>query len=53
MISSPPFPVDLIDMPDGDVMLLPAVWPVRLTPEQRVRLGEMLLRSDTPGLSAE
>jgi hypothetical protein len=49
MISSPPFPVDVVDMPNGDVLLLPAVWPARLTPEQQKDLGERLLaNADTP-----
>jgi hypothetical protein len=30
-------------MRNGDILLLPAVWPVRLTPEQQVELGERLL----------
>ncbi|MBE1565291.1 hypothetical protein [Nonomuraea africana] len=38
-------------MPNGDVLVLPAVWPVRLNPEQRRQLGELLLNSDTQGLS--
>lgn len=53
MIASPSFPVDVVDMPNGDVMLLPAVWPVRLTPEQRRLLGELLLGPDTPRNTAE
>lgn len=49
MISSPPLPVDILTLPNGDVLLLPAVWPVRLTPEQQRQLGELLLAgSDTP-----
>lgn len=49
MIASPPLPIDLVPMPNGDVMLLPAVWPVRLTPEQRKQLAELLLaETDAP-----
>ena len=49
VISCPPLPVDIVDMPNGDVLILPAVWPVRLTPEQQKALGERLLKqSDTP-----
>ncbi|GGK61588.1 hypothetical protein Sme01_03350 [Sphaerisporangium melleum] len=44
MISSPPrLPVDVVRLPGGDVLLLPAVWPVRLTPEQRTHLARVLL----------
>ncbi|GGP10770.1 hypothetical protein GCM10012278_51740 [Nonomuraea glycinis] len=49
MISSPPFPVDLVEMPNGDLMMLPAVWPVRLTPEQQRQLVERLLAADPGG----
>jgi hypothetical protein len=42
---SPPFPVNLVDMSNGDVLMLPAMWPVRLTPEQRRQLVERLLDS--------
>ncbi len=50
VISSPPFPVDVLTCPNGDVMLLPAVWPVRLTPAERRRLAGQLLAfdDDTP-----
>ncbi|MEV4246980.1 hypothetical protein AB0J63_26650 [Streptosporangium canum] len=53
MISSPPFPVDLAWLDSGEVLVLPAVWPVRLDAEQRRRFAERLLagppdRSDTP-----
>ncbi|GAA2365803.1 hypothetical protein GCM10010404_20320 [Nonomuraea africana] len=51
MISSPALPLDIVAMPNGDVLVLPAVWPVRLNPEQRRQLGELLLNSDTQGLS--
>ncbi|GAA2697815.1 hypothetical protein [Nonomuraea recticatena] len=53
MISSPSLPLDLVALPNGDVLVLPAVWPVRLTPEQRRQLGELLLDSDTRGLSVQ
>ncbi len=44
MISSPPkLPVDVMRLPGGDVLLLPALWPVRLTPEQRVQFALALL----------
>lgn len=42
VISCPALPVDVIDLPNGDTLLLPAVWPVRLTPEQRQRLAAIL-----------
>lgn len=45
------FPVDVVALPGGDVLLLPAVWPVRLTAEQRETLREMLA-DDTPSPSA-
>ena len=35
-------------LPDGDVLLLPAIWPVRLTPEQQQALAQDLLDSATP-----
>jgi hypothetical protein len=35
-------------MPNGDLLMLPAVWPVRLTLEQRRQLVERLLAAD-PG----
>ncbi|WP_269433610.1 hypothetical protein [Nonomuraea sp. SBT364] len=34
-------------MSNGDVLMLPAVWPVRLTPEQRRQLVERLLDTET------
>ncbi len=49
MISSPPFPVDLVEMSNGDLLMLPAVWPVRLTPEQQRQLVERLLAADPGG----
>ncbi|WP_202637926.1 hypothetical protein [Bailinhaonella thermotolerans] len=42
MVESPPFPVDLVRLPGGDVMMLPAVWPVRLTPLQQLELADRL-----------
>jgi hypothetical protein len=51
VISSPSFPVELVGLPNGDVLMLPAVWPVRLTPEQRRQLAERL--QDVAGDSAE
>ena len=36
-------------MPNGDLLMLPAVWPVRLTPEQRRQLVERLLAADPDG----
>ncbi|MGV9307043.1 MULTISPECIES: hypothetical protein [unclassified Nonomuraea] len=42
MIAPPAFPLDLVAMPNGDVLVLPAVWPVRLTPEQQHQLAEIL-----------
>ena len=44
MISSPAHPVTIWRLPDGDVLLLPALWPVRLNPEQQRALAEELLR---------
>lgn len=43
MISSPAHPVTIWRLPDGDVLLLPALWPVRLTREQQRELAEELL----------
>lgn len=43
VISSPSFPVELVGLRNGDVLMLPAVWPVRLTPEQQRQLVERLL----------
>lgn len=43
MISSPAPPVTIWRLPDGDVLLLPALWPVRLTREQQRELAEELL----------
>lgn len=45
MVTSPP-PVNIVPCAGGDVMLLPAMWPVRLTPEQRRRLASDLLAFD-------
>jgi hypothetical protein len=45
------FPVDVVALPNGDVLLMPAVWPVRLTAEQRETLREMLA-DDTLSLPA-
>lgn len=40
-------PVVLLPCPrSGDVLLLPAVWPVRLGPAQRRQLAEQLLAYD-------
>lgn len=36
------YPLDVVHLPNGDVLLLPAVWPVRLTPRQREELCERL-----------
>ncbi|MFG1941625.1 hypothetical protein [Nonomuraea sp. NPDC048826] len=38
MISSPSFPVEIVGLSNGDVLMLPAVWPVRLTPDQQRQL---------------
>ena len=46
VISSPPRPVTIVPRPDGDVMLLPAMWPVMLTPEERRQLAADLLALD-------
>ncbi|MDA0638377.1 hypothetical protein OUY22_33645 [Nonomuraea sp. MCN248] len=45
MIPSPSFPVQLVGLANGDVLMLPAVWPVRLTPNQRRQLVERLQES--------
>ena len=37
-------------MPNGDLMMVPAVWPVRLTPEQQRQLVERLLAADPGGV---
>ncbi|MET8985863.1 hypothetical protein ABZW49_10480 [Nonomuraea wenchangensis] len=42
MNGNPKYPLDVFHMPNGDVLLLPAVWPVRLTPQQRKELCEQL-----------
>jgi hypothetical protein len=36
-------------MSNGDLLMLPAVWPVRLTPEQQRQLVERLLAADPGG----
>lgn len=46
MISSPPRIVDIVARPNGDVILLPAMWPVRLTPDDRRALAAQLLAFD-------
>lgn len=47
MISSPPRqPVIIAPCPNGDVLLLPALWPVRLTPAERRQLAADLLALD-------
>lgn len=48
MLSPPPsLPVTLLPCPrSGDVLLLPAVWPVRLDPAQRRQLALRLLALD-------
>ncbi len=49
MISSPlRLPVDVMPMPNGDVLLLPALWPVRLTRDQQHALGRLLLGEECP-----
>lgn len=45
MIASP-FPVTIVPCSGGDVMLLPALWPVRLTPDERRLLAADLLALD-------
>lgn len=46
MIASPPRSVDIVARPNGDVILLPAMWPVRLTPEERRAFAAELLAFD-------
>ncbi|MER7126763.1 hypothetical protein [Micrococcus luteus] len=47
MIASPPrSPVDIAPLADGDILLLPALWPVKLTPTQRRELAQALLDLD-------
>jgi len=48
MIAAPAHPVTVWRLPDGDVLLLPAIWPVRLNPEQQQALAQDLLDSATP-----
>lgn len=44
MIPNPPaYPVDIVRCPNGDVLLLPALWPVRLTPDERRQFAADLL----------
>jgi hypothetical protein len=38
--------VDIVRCPNGDVLLLPALWPVRLTPIQRRAFAAALLAVD-------
>ncbi len=52
MIASPPtLPVTVMRLPGGDVLLLPALWPVRLTPQQRVQLARELLGEECADLT--
>ena len=44
------FPVQLVSLPGGDVLMLPAVRPVRLTPEQQRQLVERLEEAADSGL---
>lgn len=48
VIASPPrpIPVDIVTLTDGDILLLPALWPVRLTPDQRRAFAQILLGLD-------
>ncbi|MEU9886972.1 hypothetical protein [Sphaerisporangium sp. NPDC051011] len=46
--SPPKPPVDVLRLNNGDVFLLPALWPVRLTPEQRVQFARVLLGEECP-----
>jgi hypothetical protein len=46
VIASPSRPVTVMSCPNGDVMLLPALWPVRLTPDERRDLAKELLAYD-------
>ncbi|MFC3986808.1 hypothetical protein [Streptosporangium jomthongense] len=42
-----PRPLDIVPILDGDdVMLLPAMWPVRLTPDERRAFAQALLDLD-------
>ncbi|MFC6678459.1 hypothetical protein ACFQE7_21190 [Nonomuraea ferruginea] len=50
VISSPSFPVEFVGLSNGDVLMLPAVWPVRLTPEQQGQLVERLREAARPDL---
>ncbi|MEU4579419.1 hypothetical protein ACBI99_13910 [Nonomuraea sp. ATR24] len=45
--------MNLVGMSNGDVLMLPAVWPVRLTPEQRRQLVERLLDAETEELGVD
>lgn len=53
VLLSPSFPVQLVTLPNGDVLMLPAVWPVRLTPEQQRQLVERLEEAATPEVEPE
>ncbi|MFI6296827.1 hypothetical protein ACIBEJ_34920 [Nonomuraea sp. NPDC050790] len=46
MVIAPPHPVTVVPCADGDVLLLPAMWPVRLTPDDRRALAHELLAFD-------
>lgn len=47
MLSSPAAPVTVVPcIGSDDVMLLPALWPVRLSPEARRELAAQLLAMD-------
>lgn len=46
MLSLPRRPVLISPCPNGDVLLLPALWPVRLTPDERRKLAADLLDFD-------
>ncbi|GAA0402870.1 hypothetical protein GCM10009530_63550 [Microbispora corallina] len=48
MLPSPPrSPVDVVPCPrSDDVWLLPAMWPVRLSPAERRELAQLLLAYD-------
>ncbi|MEV4096952.1 hypothetical protein [Streptosporangium saharense] len=49
MIATPPRQIDIVPILDeDDVMLLPAMWPVRLTPDQRRAFAQALLDLDDP-----
>ncbi|MEU6725519.1 hypothetical protein ABZ917_17570 [Nonomuraea wenchangensis] len=47
LVDTPAHPVTIVPCPNGDILLLPAMWPVRLTPDERRELAADLLAVDS------